>query len=1038
MNTANGISTGEELARHARWIRRLASALLRDEAAAEDLVQDAWLAALTRPPSEGRLRPWLREVARNLARRQHRGNARRSAREESARAPSQPEAPDAFAERVETEQRLTRALAALAEPFRTTLMLRYYEELEPAEIAARLGLPGGTVRWRLARGLELLRERLDRAHGGDRRAWSLALAPLARMDGAAGASTVTSVSVLPGLLAMNLLKVCVAVAVTALLVLGLSLAGVLPDSLSLLARRETPLAVGFRPLELERAAEPANLAEVRALEPQRVEIAAAVESAPTAAATAREATLDVRIFGQGRALAGARLVVRPGDQRIEVSAGTDGLASAAFALAEPRALVGVELHAFGFATRTSEAVCEAGRATHLGRIELVPGGAVSGRVVDERGVGLADCRVTLGSLEDPFPQLEAARLEPARDAALHTTSDADGGFRLLGVPAGMARLWGHAPARRASYTPPLEVRAGQESTGVELVLAPLAPENRLRVLVLDPTGQPVPGARLEFRHLLDGGDNVRSGQQKADADGRFEFLLPADARTSLTASDPQARFGPATLADIANGERELVLTLRDVRRVELALESRGAAWLGPCALELWSADGDARLGGLALGKEELERAKPADAPIAFVLPDESFVLRVFATGHRMCELGPLDPARVGAALHCTLEPVPGLAGIVSSGGAPAAGVRVTLREAVAPDTKLEARGYRLRLWPEIRDEVRTDAQGRFLLTPRVAGSYFVRAEPADAAPAELGPIEVDERLGGPPLALQLGTGGAIEGRVRLARGADPEGAIVGITRGDGDERTQRVGSDGAFRFEKLVPGPWRVELCTAEAFGPPKGYSAIQAPGVKPFELAENCTVYEGETSFVDVSDGKLGALAFEGRLEIDGRPAVGWTARLCPAGTLEFEGQGWTALDSDGSFTLSASAPGKYRVMLRRPGGESQEQFVYEDVLVRGLDPRWEREFSTGQLVLAGVEGFRGEGTPRVAHCWSGPGRLRSLAVVTGDGEQAIEVPAGAAELRAPSDSSDPESWKLLRAIEVRRGETLRVELTAAERGAR
>src|SRR5688572_16337820 len=175
MTTADGIPTGEELARHARWIRRLAAGLLRDEAGAEDLVQETWLAALTRPPAEGRLRPWLREVARNFARQHHRGKARRAAREAVARAPAEPEAPPAFAERLEAEQRLTRELAALEEPFRSTLMLRYYEELEPAEIAARLGLPGGTVRWRVMRALQLLRERLDRAHGGDRRAWSLAL-----------------------------------------------------------------------------------------------------------------------------------------------------------------------------------------------------------------------------------------------------------------------------------------------------------------------------------------------------------------------------------------------------------------------------------------------------------------------------------------------------------------------------------------------------------------------------------------------------------------------------------------------------------------------------------------------------------------------------------------------------------------------------------------------------------------------------------------------------------------------------------------------
>jgi hypothetical protein len=103
MSSAHGIPTGEELAWHVRWIRRLAAGLLRLEAAAEDLVQEAWLAALTRPPAEGHLRPWLRRVAANFARQHHRGKARRAAREAVARGPVGPEAPDGFAERFEAE-----------------------------------------------------------------------------------------------------------------------------------------------------------------------------------------------------------------------------------------------------------------------------------------------------------------------------------------------------------------------------------------------------------------------------------------------------------------------------------------------------------------------------------------------------------------------------------------------------------------------------------------------------------------------------------------------------------------------------------------------------------------------------------------------------------------------------------------------------------------------------------------------------------------------------------------------------------------------
>ncbi|NOT32364.1 MAG: hypothetical protein HOP15_18110, partial [Planctomycetes bacterium] len=257
---------------------------------------------------------------------------------------------------------------------------------------------------------------------------------------------------------------------------------------------------------------------------------------------------------------------------------------------------------------------------------------------------------------------------------------------------------------------------------------------------------------------------------------------------------------------------------------------------------------------------------------------------------------------------------------------------------------------------------------------------------------------------------------------------------VGITRGDGGERTLRVASDGRFRFVALLPGPWRVELRSEEVFGPPKGYSSTQAPRVQPFDLAENCTVYEGETTFVDVSDAEPESLAFEGRLTIDERPGVGWTARLGPAGRLDFEGQDWTALDSDGHFTLRAPGPGEYRLTLRQQGGELQEQFLFEDLLVRGGDAPWERELHTGKLLLAGLEGWSGEGAPPAVHLWRGPGQLFSLALSVGDGAHAIDVPAGPAELRAPNESLDIESWKVLRAIEVRRGETLRVELTPAE----
>ncbi len=71
---------------------------------------------------------------------------------------------------------LAQMVAALDEPYRSTVLLCYGEELSPSEVARRQGIPAGTVRWRLKQGLERLRSEMDRAHGS-RRAWA-GLAPV--------------------------------------------------------------------------------------------------------------------------------------------------------------------------------------------------------------------------------------------------------------------------------------------------------------------------------------------------------------------------------------------------------------------------------------------------------------------------------------------------------------------------------------------------------------------------------------------------------------------------------------------------------------------------------------------------------------------------------------------------------------------------------------------------------------------------------------------------------------------------------------------
>lgn len=164
------------------WLRRLSRGLVHgDMDAAADLVQEATVSLWQRPPVKaGPLRPWLARVLRNRSIDGHRQDERRRSREGVAHALGDAQVPSAeeLMQRMEIQRRLTVAVAALAEPFRRTVVLHYFDGLSSAEIARREHTPEGTVRGRLKEGLDRLRNALDAEHEGRRGAWVVLLRPL--------------------------------------------------------------------------------------------------------------------------------------------------------------------------------------------------------------------------------------------------------------------------------------------------------------------------------------------------------------------------------------------------------------------------------------------------------------------------------------------------------------------------------------------------------------------------------------------------------------------------------------------------------------------------------------------------------------------------------------------------------------------------------------------------------------------------------------------------------------------------------------------
>jgi RNA polymerase sigma-70 factor (ECF subfamily) len=160
--------------RHNRRLYRLARSTLRDDAEAEDALQEAYLSAyrsIGKFRGEASLLTWLCRLVLNECL----GRLRRQARRhnvipmlssnadvdlEDVLAADQREAPDSALGRGQMRALLERKLDELPVAFRTVFLLRSVEEMSVEETALCLNIPEATVRSRHFRAKGLLRESL--------------------------------------------------------------------------------------------------------------------------------------------------------------------------------------------------------------------------------------------------------------------------------------------------------------------------------------------------------------------------------------------------------------------------------------------------------------------------------------------------------------------------------------------------------------------------------------------------------------------------------------------------------------------------------------------------------------------------------------------------------------------------------------------------------------------------------------------------------------------------------------------------------------
>ena len=517
----------EELLANRDWLRALARSLVRDEHMAADLEQETWRSALERPPHRsGSPRAWLATVLRNRARDEHRRGTRRHAREQRAARPERERPTSELAEQADTQRRVIRSVLKLDEPYRSTILLCYFEGLHSQQIAERMDTTASTVRTRLSRAHERLRTELQEAYGGKSKLRA-ALLPIAGPGRGAPA---------PGVpVALAGMRVATTGWLVPLLgVAFAALVGVLvwqpwdegdPQSAPRL-RSESADAVARAELEgmLERpgpatgGAEEAHGDEFEGKPDAAAKDQSRDSTERPAARPSRLVALIVDADGTPVAGADVILVDRSDAKHLvkgtlvgRTKSGADGHAT--FEGFQPKGNLQARAAHDGAAAISGVFDGMAPPTTPV-RLQLGPTTLLAGRVVDADGAGVSGAVVVL------FAEVPGS----VEAIAVRRTGEA-GEFRIEGVPTSLLRLGQKQAAA-------LEVRAkafvetllslGPDVRDPERLEVVLARAREVSGRVVDVQGVPIPDVSLEFPDSNGGSDT--------DAQGRFRAggLPPRD------------------------------------------------------------------------------------------------------------------------------------------------------------------------------------------------------------------------------------------------------------------------------------------------------------------------------------------------------------------------------------------------------------------------------------------------------------------------------------------------------------------------------
>ncbi|QDV09792.1 RNA polymerase sigma factor [Planctomycetes bacterium Poly30] len=840
------------------WLRRMARSLVQDPHAADDLVQEAWLADLQAGRAARDKRSWLSVVLLRAGSKAFRSARNQRERAESAAHLREQEAPatDEVVGDRQLRSLVAEELLALPEPQRTALHLVYVADLSVTEAAGRMGVAKSTASQRVDRGLEMLRQRIDAAHGGDRRSWCLALLPWAAPRKETAAAAASSATVVTGSIGRPAVFGAAALVAASALAVAWVWGSSAPGSAG-------PATLAGAPMSTASLAPVANLA-APGPDPAR-SAAAAPTTRPAMDRTARISARFVDDEGQpvpgvswslsGRTKGGAdesnqQVQEAPEDslewEDLAGELGPDGNMEVSFDVPLNYRFY-LEVKAQGRATAAwrFDAI-EAGNDKRLGTLELEPGHALRGRMESPTGETLSDRSwgvVAESRRADTMFERTSTRLRAVVPEGQST-------FEVSGLPAGEVEFSFYSSQGERTREPEVVTLpvVGTEPWAFPVDLSATV-SSSLRLSLSRRVGPLDPAIAPESFQATAADGTVLEVVALDDAGWTFEVRDAAPAPISVTLTDP--RFEPWSAEIQETGEIKSVVLLGSAS-LELDVRDAGGnpVSLYSVALAETLAPGhfSSYVNPVHDGKEELP-----GGVIEHVVPRSYRLFVRGAAGESTVALENLQPGE-RRVVSLTLEPLSAMTGTVSyPDGEPAIGVKVYLvRPAQIDDSPASmmmlggGAGYGGEEWRMSAAETLADEEGRFEIDLPDAGSYYVMAD----RPGRTWVLS-DLRTAqdhGEPVHLILPRGATLEGTIELPAHLPTGGWAVylGIAdprmAGSPGWRAPELDANGKFHVEGIPAGETLVAITRERV----RSWSSFSGPPAASFVIG-SVVLEEGE-----------------------------------------------------------------------------------------------------------------------------------------------------------------------------------------------